>query len=90
MNLPELPLDKANHALYGAGIACAVSFYSPEVAASVVGAAAVLKEASDAWLNYRATGNWRTGPHGVELNDALATMFGGVLVLLPQLVKPWL
>ena len=87
MNLPELPLDKANHAVYGAAIGCVVSFYNPTLAAAVVAALAVLKEASDAFLNYRATGNWRTGPHGVELNDALATMFGGALVLLPQLVK---
>ena len=87
MNLPQLPTDKANHAVYGAAIACVVSFYSPIIAGAVVVALAVLKEVSDAVLNYRATGDWKTGPHGVELNDALATILGGALVLAPQLVK---
>lgn len=87
MSLPQLPVDKANHAVYGAAIGCVVSLYNPIIAGVVVAVLAVLKEVSDAVLNHRATGNWKSGPHGVELNDALATILGGVLVLLPQLVK---
>lgn len=95
MNLPELPLDKANHALYGAAIfnvifALVTFFHGPYplyIALGVVALCAMLKEASDAWLNYRATGNPMTGPHGVEALDALATFGGGVLCALPLIVK---
>lgn len=84
MGLPNLPQDKANHAFWGAVLACNLSFVSLELAAIAVLAAAVLKEVSDAVINYRATGDFKTGPHGVELLDALATITGGALVLIPQ------
>lgn len=78
MNLPELPQDKANHALYGALIASATTVpLGFRVAFSLVVAAAVLKEASDWWQNRKG------GAHGVEWRDAAATVFGGVLVLAP-------
>lgn len=89
MKLPMLPVDKANHALYGAalfavfgGIALLLGM-PPLLAKQFGGSAAVAfgagKEAVDAWLNYRATGNWRVGPHGVEIADAVATVGGAAL-----------
>ena len=80
MNLPILPQDKANHAVYGAAIAATVSFYSPWWALGAVTAVAVGKELSDWWQNRKG------GAHGIELADAVATVAGGLLVLAPQLV----
>lgn len=87
MQLPNLPQDKANHAFWGAVLAAGLSLYSLPVAALAVLGAAILKEASDAVVNYRTTGNPMTGPHGVEALDALATITGGALVLAPQFLK---
>ena len=86
MQLPNLPQDKANHAFWGAVLACVVSLVSVEAAAVACLSAAVLKELSDALINYRTTGNPMQGPHGVELLDALATITGGALVIIPQIV----
>ena len=95
MSIPSLPQDKANHAFWGAAIAGVVSSaailaHLPAaalIAAAVVTVIAFAKEANDAWINYKATGDYMHGPHGVELNDALATMAGGAFVVLPQLVS---
>ena len=73
MNLPQLPPDKANHALYGALIFNVAFVVSRSVA----------KEISDAVINWRTTGSPMHGPHGVEFLDAAATCFGGILVALP-------
>ncbi|CAB4240992.1 hypothetical protein UFOVP24_32 [uncultured Caudovirales phage] len=94
MNLPQLPQDKANHLAYGAltfsivlliahflfpndqiGFACLITVLS-----------AIGKEASDAWINWKATGDPMKGPHGVELLDAVATISGGALAGLPLLI----
>lgn len=85
MNLPQLPPDKANHALYGAlifNVAFMVS-HSLAIASGVVAFCAVAKEISDAVINWRTTGKLTNGPHGVEFLDAAATCFGGILVALP-------
>lgn len=98
MSLPSLPADKANHALYGAAIALAVyavcllagvpyAAYAALAASVVVGFA---KEGVDAWQNRAATGNWRTGPHGVEGLDAAATAAGGAAVWLAATLQHWL
>jgi len=84
MQLPNLPQDKANHAFWGAVLASFLSFVSLDIAVTVVIAAAVLKEVADALSNLKATGNFKTGPHGVEFLDAVATLTGGALVLVPQ------
>lgn len=81
MNLPVLAQDKANHVVYGAVATAAVSVYDMATAAAVVVLLAVGKELSDWWQNRKG------GSHGVELWDAVATVAGGALVLLPQLVK---
>lgn len=79
MNLPQLPQDKANHFVYGAVIAAIVmTVFGPTVAVVVTLAVAALKELSDWWQNYH-----NAGSHGVEFDDALATIFGGATVLAP-------
>ena len=89
MNLPQLPTDKANHAIYGALIfdVCFLITHSAIVAGCVVAFFAVFKEVSDAFINWRATGDAMHGPHGVELLDAAATCFGGVLAALPVVAQ---
>jgi hypothetical protein len=89
MNLPQLPADKANHAIYGAVIfdACFLLTKNLLVSLVVVVVIAVLKEISDAVINWRATGDPMHGPHGVEVLDAVATCFGGVLAALPVVAK---
>lgn len=87
--MPSLPQDKANHFLYGALIAKTILLaaplvgYDPQASALIgVAAIAVLKEASDALINKRATGDPMHGPHGVELLDAVATFTGALVVAL--------
>jgi len=83
--MPSLPQDKANHCIYGAVIFLAVYFLLsiwliPHAAYAALAVSALVglgKEIADAWANYKATGNWRTGPHGVEGLDAAATAAGG-------------
>jgi len=48
---------------------------------------ALAKEGSDAFINYRSTGDLMHGPHGVEVLDALATCFGGILAGLPLVIQ---
>ena len=88
MNLPQLPPDKANHALYGALIfnVAFIASHSLLISSVVVAVIAVAKELSDAVINWRATGDPMHGPHGVEFLDAAATCFGGILVALPLIV----
>ena len=89
MNLPQLPQDKANHAIYGALIfnVCFLFTHSAIVAGCVVAFFAVFKEVSDAIINWRTTGDPMHGPHGVEVLDAAATCFGGVLAALPVVAR---
>jgi len=88
MNLPQLPTDKANHAIYGAVIFNVAFLLTRSLLVSlcVVAVIAVFKELSDAVINWRATGAPMHGPHGVEFLDAAATCFGGVLAALPLVV----
>jgi len=84
---PLIPQDKANHIAYGAAIACAATLlHNPMHAAALVVAVAFAKEAADWLLNRRAIAAGLPPPHGVELLDALATMAGGALVLIPQVI----
>lgn len=91
MNLPSLPQDKANHLFYGAVTFCLVlliaHFLFPANQIGFAGLITVLsavgKEAHDAWVNWKTTGDPMKGPHGVELLDAVATISGGVLAALP-------
>jgi hypothetical protein len=94
MNLPQLPTDKANHLFYGAVMFSAALFiahlaapgHQVAFASAFVIFMAVGKEASDALINWRSTGDPMHGPHGVEFYDALATCAGGALAALPLLI----
>jgi len=81
MNLPLLPQDKANHAVYGAVIAAIVSLFSIPLALIAVALVGVGKEVFDWWQN-------RHGEHhGVEVMDVVATVCGGLIVLAPQFIN---
>jgi len=70
MNLPQLPQDKANHALYGVAIFVVTHFFFGVVAGLLVGlVAAIGKEVYDKV----------SGKGNPELLDALAT-FAGVML----------
>lgn len=76
MNLPVIPADKANHAVYGAALAALGGLHSLALGALLCAAFAIGKEVYD---QARKTGN-------PEVLDAVATLAGGVLVLLPLAV----
>lgn len=88
MNLPTLPADKANHALYGAliflvaGALAAAAGQVPlarAIGAGVTVLAACGKELNDWLLNRRAIAAGLPPPHGVEAADALATTAGALV-----------
>ena len=73
--LPLIPQDKANHAIYGAALACAgLIAHSPLAGLIVCAAFAVGKEVYDQ-VSKKGT---------PDLMDAVATVVGGLLV-----VGPW-
>lgn len=90
MNLASLVIreDKANHAIDGAAVYAVAAFVGRllsvpahrEVALGVAFVAGCAKEAADAWLNWRLTGNWRLGRHTVEPWDVGATFLGALAV----------
>ena len=86
--MPQLPADKANHAIYGALIfllALAI-FRRPDAAYGLVVAAAVGKEVLDWLSNQRAIRAGLMPTHGVEFLDALATCAGGAAPLLARMI----
>ena len=86
--MPQLPADKANHAIYGALIfllALAI-LRRPDVAYGLVVTAAVGKEVLDWLSNQRAIKAGLAPTHGVEWFDALATCAGGAVPLLARML----
>jgi hypothetical protein len=86
--MPQLPADKANHAVYGALI-CLLALAilrRPDAAYALVVLAAVGKEALDWLSNRRAVKAGLTPTHGVEWLDALATCAGGAVPLLARMI----
>lgn len=94
MALPQLPQDKANHALYGAMIALVVKqvavvaamfgldlhgFRPKDIGLATSAAFAGGKEGVDALLNVLAKWRGQEPVHGVEWRDALATFSGGFM-----------
>ena len=79
MSLPIIPLDKANHALYGAVIASVGTL----LAGPLVGIVLCLFAAIGKELYDRAH---KTGK--ADLVDALSTLAGGLLVVVP--VGAWM
>lgn len=81
-----IPHDKSLHIIYGAATFVVAHFFLPPLfALAVVALVGFVKEAHDAWVNWQATGDIQRGPHGVELMDWLATIFGGALAAAPLL-----
>lgn len=77
MIFPSIPADKANHAVYGAALAClGALILGPLAGAVLCAAAAIGKELYD-----RISG---TGCP--ELLDTAWTLIGGALVLAPLVV----
>ena len=74
MKLPVIPLDKANHALYGTVIASVGTL----LAGPIFGLVACLFSAIGKELYDMTTG---TGEHSIA--DASATLAGGLLVVVP-------
>lgn len=84
MALPSLPQDKANHFMYGAVGTAALALFAPVwVAAVAVVAVAIAKEVIDYRINQRHIAAGFAATHGVEWQDAAATVAGGATVLLP-------
>lgn len=91
MNLPQLPADKANHALYGVAVFVVVggavaALGRPDIArpAGALGAllVACAKESVDYTINRRAIAAGLPPPHGVEAADIVATTAGALLCWL--------
>ena len=83
-----LPIDKANHVIYGVAIYTLAAFLgTPLEAMLAVACAAIGKECWHAAQNRKATGNYLTGLHSVSVLDALATVAGGLLIYIPLLMK---
>jgi hypothetical protein len=102
MNIPLIPQDKANHAVYGLVAYLAVALLcvlvghaalAPYAGLAVGVLMGAVKEAKDYSDNRRAEEAGLPKPHGVEFNDFLATSLGTaggfVATLLPQ-VPSWL
>lgn len=71
-----IPQDKANHIAYGAALACVGSLHSVIAGAVLCAVFAIGKEVYD-----------RVSKRGVpDALDAVATLAGGALVLLPGVV----
>ena len=89
-NLPSLPQDKANHAIWGAILAFGVYVvasvldipFAAELGLVVAVAAAIFKEVTDKLANIKAAKLGLPAPHGVEFYDAVATAAGGLIIYL--------
>ena len=96
--MPIIPHDKALHIIYGAFIFTvmfvlshlSVSHYEMYVASAAVVVAAVAKELRDLWSSIQSKRLNLTPTHGVEVMDAVATIAGGVVVLIPILCTKYL
>jgi len=95
MQLPQLPADKANHALYGAavfivagGVAAHLGHadISQPVGALAALLAACVKEVVDHTRNGRAMAAGLPPPHGVEAADIVATIAGALLCWLATVI----
>lgn len=77
-----IPIDKRLHMLAGAVLLALAQPFGLPVAANVVLAGAIGKEAWDTFMNARAAAAGQAVPHDVDGQDALATMAGGALMWL--------
>lgn len=88
MNLPLIPQDKANHAVYGALVFAAAFLVlrhvhqvpsARNVAMAAVLLVALAKELADWWANRVAAAAGLPLQHSVDPLDVLATCAGGAL-----------
>ena len=91
MNLPSLPTippDKLGHYFYGSLICSGIMSLTHIVWLSlgVCAAVAALKEFTDWLANYKAAKQGLPPPHGVEFMDFVATVGGGVTVVISYLI----
>lgn len=77
MKLPTLPKDKADHYIYGSALAFIGSMHSLEAGAILCGAVAILWEIVQKACKSGHPSGW----------DALATVVGGAVVLLPLALR---
>lgn len=75
-----IALDKVAHALAGAVVAALALPFGDRWAVAAITAAAVGKEAYDAWANRRARAQGLLAPHTVDAADAGWTVLGGLLM----------
>jgi hypothetical protein len=88
--LPNLPQDKANHAIWGAILAFGVYViasvlgiaFAAELGLLAAVGAAIAKEVTDKLANIKAAKLGLPAPHGVEVYDAVATIAGGLIIYL--------
>jgi len=88
--LPNLPQDKANHAIWGAILAFGVYViasvlniaFAAELGLFTAVGAAIAKEVTDKLTNINAIKLGLPAPHGVEVYDAVATIAGGLIIYL--------
>lgn len=93
MKLPLLPQDKANHVVYGMVIcfivAMLLTLIIPKFQASLVGfLVTAMIGGGKEYLDYRANQKARSAgqieTHGADLVDFIATIAGGLVVLLSR------
>lgn len=94
--LKLIPIDKANHAVYGtvAGALCACVALLLGAPLAVAGGASLAcaaligwgKELRDRHVNERAEERGEPAPHAVEAGDIKATALGGLAVGAPLVV----
>lgn len=92
MNIPLIPEDKANHVIWGAGIALVAltaarffeiplgDFRPKDFALMCACVLGFVKEVADFGMNKRLAAHGLTPTHGVEANDWLATCAGGFMI----------
>jgi len=89
MQLPSIPADKLGHFFYGTLMTAVVMCITHSIFLSigVCAVVAALKEFTDWLANYRAAKQGFPPPHGVEFLDWVATVGGGLAVVMPWLLK---
>jgi hypothetical protein len=87
-NLPTIPQDKLGHYFYGSIITSVVLALTNSVwiAIALCAVVAALKEYTDWTANNRAAEQGLPPPHSVEFLDFVATVAGGIVVILSYLI----
>jgi len=81
-----LAQDKLAHYFYGSIIAAIGGLYSVWFGLVLCTVIAILKECYDALVNHLESGDWKSGPHSVDIMDVVFTVFGGIVVSIGRLI----